>query len=86
MALKPTSKPIKIKAQNVIQITSARKRKFPDHPESAQPRNPIFGKNRISQTVCPNVPKQMKKKSCAQEIRFLGKIGFLKPCPNVLKK
>jgi hypothetical protein len=48
------------------------------------PRNPIFGKNRISQTVCPNVPK--KKKSAAQEILFLGKIGFLKPCPNVPKK
>jgi hypothetical protein len=28
------------------------------------PRNPIFWKNRISQTVCPNVPKK-----CAQEIR-----------------
>jgi hypothetical protein len=49
-------------------------------PKRAQeircPRNPILGKNRISQTVCPNVPK----KSVAQEIRFWGKIGFLKPC------
>jgi hypothetical protein len=49
-------------------------------PKRAQeircPRNPIFEKNRISQTVCPNVPK----KSVAQEIRFWGKIGFLKPC------
>jgi hypothetical protein len=34
------------------------------------PRNPIFWKNRISQTVGPKR---------AQEIRFFGKIGFLKP-------
>jgi hypothetical protein len=49
------------------------------------PRNPIFWKNRISQTV-PKRAQKMKKKSAAQEIRFLGKIGFLKPCPNVPKK
>jgi hypothetical protein len=72
------------------------------------PRTPIFGKNRISQTVCSNVPQKRKvpknsdfweksdfsnrvlkrapKKKGAQELRFLGKIGFLKPCPNVPKK
>jgi hypothetical protein len=36
------------------------------------PRNPIFWKNRISQTV-PKVPKKSD---------FFGKIGFLKPCPR----
>jgi hypothetical protein len=30
----------------------------------------------------PKHAKKMKKKSGAQEIRFLGKIGFLKPCPS----
>jgi hypothetical protein len=49
------------------------------------PRNPIFWKNRISQTV-PKRAQKMKNKSAAQEIRFFGKIGFLKPCPNVPKK
>jgi hypothetical protein len=55
------------------------------------PRNPIFGKNRISQIV-PKVPKisdfweksdfSNRVPKSAQEIRFLGKIGFLKPCPR----
>jgi hypothetical protein len=48
------------------------------------PRNPIFGKNRISQTV-PKHAQKMKNKSCAQEIRFFGKIGFLnraQTCPK----
>jgi uncharacterized C2H2 Zn-finger protein len=36
------------------------------------PRNPIFWKNRISQTM-PKVPKKSD---------FFGKIGFLKPCPR----
>jgi hypothetical protein len=48
------------------------------------PRNPIFGKNRISQTVCPNVPKKFFEK-ISQTVpkvakKFLGKIGFLNPC------
>jgi hypothetical protein len=34
----------------------------------------------------PKHAKKMKKKSGAEEIRFLGKIGFLKPCPNVPKR
>jgi hypothetical protein len=45
------------------------------------PRNPILGKNRISQTV-PKRAQKMTNKSAAQEIRFWGKIGFLKPCIN----
>jgi hypothetical protein len=49
------------------------------------PRNPIFGKNRISQTV-PKRAQKMKKKSAAQEIRFLGKIGFLNPCAQTCPK
>jgi hypothetical protein len=40
------------------------------------PRNPIFWKNRIFQTV-PKPAQKMTKKSAAQEIRFWGKIGFL---------
>jgi hypothetical protein len=36
------------------------------------PRNPIFGKNRISQTV-PKRAQKTKKKSGVQEIRFFWK-------------
>jgi hypothetical protein len=40
---------------------------------------------RISQTV-PKFAKKMTKKSAAQEILFLGKIGFLKPCAQTCPK
>jgi hypothetical protein len=51
----------------------------PKNEKERCPRNPIFGKNKIFKTV-PKRAQKMKKKSCAQEILFFGKIGFLKPC------
>jgi hypothetical protein len=61
------------------------KRAKTNEKEILCPRNPIFGKNRISQTV-PKRAQKMTKKSCAQEIRFFGKIGFLKPCAQTCQK
>jgi hypothetical protein len=55
------------------------------------PRNPIFWKNRISQTI-PKAPKKSEIRffwknrisqtvpKAAKKSDFLGKIGFLKPC------
>jgi hypothetical protein len=34
----------------------------------------------------PKRAQKMKNKSGAEEIRFLGKIGFLKPCAQTCKK
>jgi hypothetical protein len=42
------------------------------------PRNPIFLEKSDFSNRVPKHAKKMKKKSAAQEIRFLGKIGFLK--------
>jgi RNase P/RNase MRP subunit p29 len=55
------------------------------------PRNPIFWKNRISQTMPKSAPKNSVQRMTGinglivQEIRFFGKIGFLNPaqtCPE----
>jgi hypothetical protein len=59
------------------------------------PRNPIFWKNRIYQSVCPNVPKKSyfleksdfsNRTQGAQEILFFGKIAFLKPCAQTCSR
>jgi hypothetical protein len=60
------------------------------------PRNPIFGKNRISQTVCVQGAQEIRflgkigflksRVQDAQEIRYERKIGFLKPCVSKVSK
>jgi hypothetical protein len=50
------------------------------------PRNPIFLEKSDFSNRVPKRAQKMKNKSAAQEIRFFGKLGFLKPCPNVPKK